>query len=149
VIEAEKASYRITRMCKLLEVSRSGFYKWRTSRDAGPTPAQRRRRELDTKIAAFHRASDGVYGAPRILADLHADGERVSRKMVAASLRHKGLAGISPRQGDGPACSVDHRHRATGVLRRSAQPLAARNEREHQRAAAAILSERGGPSSME
>jgi hypothetical protein len=98
VIEAEKAIYRITRMCELLEVSRSGLYKWRTSRDAGPTPAQRRRRELDTKVALFHRASDGVDGAPRILADLRADGERMSRKTVAASLRRQDLAGISPRR---------------------------------------------------
>jgi transposase InsO family protein len=97
VIEAEKATYTVKRMCELLEVSRSGFYKWRASRDAGPTPAQLRRRELDTKVAAFHRASDGVYGAPRILADLRADGARVSRKTVAASLRRQQLAGISPR----------------------------------------------------
>jgi hypothetical protein len=40
VIEAEKASYPIKRMCELLEVSRSGFYKWRKNRDRGPTPAQ-------------------------------------------------------------------------------------------------------------
>jgi putative transposase len=98
VIEAQKAAYGIKRMCELLEVSRSGFYKWRTSRDRGPTPAQRRRTELDAKVAAFHRGSDGVYGAPRILADLRADGQRVSRKTVAASLRRQGLAGISPRR---------------------------------------------------
>jgi putative transposase len=98
VIEAEKASYPIKRMCVLLEVSRSGYYKWRKSRDGGPGPAQRRHAELDTKIAKFHAASDGVYGAPRILADLRADGQRVSRKTVAASLRRQGLAGISPRR---------------------------------------------------
>ena len=97
MIEAEKAGFPITRMCELLEVSRSGYYKWRADRDAGPTPSQQRRTELDAKVAAFHAASDGVYGAPRIQADLRADGERVSRKTVAASLRRQGLAGISPR----------------------------------------------------
>ena len=59
---------------------------------------QRRRAELDAKVATFHAASDGVYGAPRILADLRDDGETVSRKTVAASLRRQGLAGISPRR---------------------------------------------------
>jgi hypothetical protein len=53
---------------------------------------------LDAKVADFHRASDGVYGARRILADLRAAGTRVSRKTVAASLRRQGLAGISPRR---------------------------------------------------
>ena len=99
MIEAEKATYTVKRMCELLEVSRSGFYKWRKSRDGGPQsgPAassragrQGRRRSIE--------ASDGVYGAPRILADLREDGERVSRKTVAASLRRQGLAGICPRR---------------------------------------------------
>lgn len=98
MIEAEKACYPIKRMCELLEVSRSGYYKWRESRDSAPTPARRRRAELDIKVAKFHAASDGVYGAPRILADLRADGEQVSRKTVAASLRRQGLAGICPRR---------------------------------------------------
>src|SRR6478672_12594151 len=76
-------------MCDLLEVSRSGFYKWRV---------RRRRAELDAQVAASHAASDGVYGAPRVLADLRADGRRVSRKTVAASLRRQRLAGICPRR---------------------------------------------------
>ncbi|WP_157185955.1 hypothetical protein [Mycobacterium canetti] len=40
MIEAEKATYTVKRMCECLEVSRSGYYKWRKSRDVGPTPAQ-------------------------------------------------------------------------------------------------------------
>ncbi|GJF13889.1 integrase [Mycolicibacterium cyprinidarum] len=84
-------------MCELLEVSRSGFYKWRKNCAAGPSASQQRRAELDAKVAAFHKASDGTYGAPRILADLRDDGAQVSRKTVAASLRRQGLAGISPR----------------------------------------------------
>jgi transposase InsO family protein len=85
-------------MCELLEVPRSGFYKWRVRRDRGPTPWQRRRAELDAKVAASHAGSDGVYGAPRVLADLRADGQRVSRKTVAASLCRQRLAGICPRR---------------------------------------------------
>jgi putative transposase len=83
VIEAEKATYTVSWMCRLLGVSRSGFYKWRRSRDSEPSPWRQRRAELDAKVADFHKASDGVYGAPRILADLRAAGTRVSRKSVA------------------------------------------------------------------
>jgi len=90
-----------------MEVSRSGFYKWRKTQAAGPSPAARRRAELDVKVAAFHKASDGVYGAPRILADLRDDGQTVSRKTVAASLRRQGLAGISPRTFAPPTTVVD------------------------------------------
>lgn len=93
----EKANYSIVRMCRLLEVSRSGFYKWRASDAAGPGPAAVRRAQVDAAVAAAHTASDGVYGAPRILADLREEGRVVSRKTVAASLRRQGLAGISPR----------------------------------------------------
>ena len=97
IIEAEKANFTIVRMTGLLEVSRSGFYKWRTARAAGPTPAQQRREAIDVKVKGFHDASDQVYGAPRILADLREDGEVISRKTVAASMRRQRLAGISPR----------------------------------------------------
>lgn len=98
VIEAEKANFTITRMTRLLEVSRSGFYKWRATQAAGPTPAQQRRAAIDVKVKAFHDASDQVYGAPRILADLRENGEVISRKTVAAAMRRQQLAGISPRQ---------------------------------------------------
>ena len=99
VIEAEKATYTVKRMCELLEVSRSGFYKWRKSRDARADPGRSGAAPSWTpRSPKFHAASDGVYGAPRILADLRDDGEPVSRKTVAASLRRQGLAGISPRR---------------------------------------------------
>ena len=98
IIDAEKANFTIVRMTGLLEVSRSGFYKWRAAQQAGPTPTQQRREVIDAKIAGFHAASDQVYGAPRILADLRADGEVISCKTVAASMRRQRLAGISPRR---------------------------------------------------
>ena len=98
VIQAQKANFTVTRMTGLLGVSRSGFYKWRAATLAGPSPAQQRRTMVDAKVKAFHDASDQVYGAPRILADLRDDGEVISRKTVAASMRRQELAGISPRQ---------------------------------------------------
>ena len=85
-------------MISLLDVSRSGYYKWAAAQAAGPTPSAIRRVTLDAKVAAFHKASDDVYGTPRILADLREDGETVSRKTVAASMRRQRLHGISPRK---------------------------------------------------
>jgi putative transposase len=83
IIDAEKANLTIVRMTGLLEVSRSGFYKWRATEQAGPTPTQQRRDAIDAKVKAFHAASDQVYGSPRILADLREGGEVISRKTVA------------------------------------------------------------------
>ena len=48
-------------------------------------------------IRDFHAASDQVNGAPRILADLRADGEIVSKKTVAKIMQDNGIRGISPR----------------------------------------------------
>lgn len=98
IIEAEKANFTIVRMTGLLEVSRSGFYKWRAGGLAGPSPTQVRRDLIDAKVKRFHDASDQVYGSPRILADLRDEGVAVSRKTVAASMRRQQLAGISPRK---------------------------------------------------
>ena len=102
-MDAEKATsdnvdgFEIARMARLLEVSRSGYYDWAQRQAAGPSPAQQRRVDLTTKIAAHHAESDPVYGSPRILADLREAGEQVSAKTVAKLMRHAGIVGISPR----------------------------------------------------
>lgn len=95
---AEKASFEISRMARLLGVSRSGFYDWQARMAAGPSAAQQRRSELTAQITALHRASDGVYGSPRITADLREAGHRISAKTVAKLMRQAGIAGISPRR---------------------------------------------------
>jgi len=95
---AEKAHYGIARMARLLEVSRSGYYDWANRQTAGPTPAQQRRAALTDKIRTFHADSDGVYGSPRILADLREAGETVSAKTVAKLMRRNAIVGISPRK---------------------------------------------------
>mgnify|MGYP000898606338 FL=1 len=115
MIDAEKANHSITRMTELLGVSRSGYYPWAARKDAPPGPPAARAAELTVKICEFHAASDQVNGAPRILADLRADGEVVSMKTVAKLMRDNGIRGISPRPwqpittigGDGPHCIPD------------------------------------------
>ena len=81
---AEKTNFTITRMVRFLEVSRSGYYAW-VGRP--PSPASIRRVHIEQKVTFFHGDPDEVYGAPRILADLRADGEIISRKTVAVTMR--------------------------------------------------------------
>ncbi|ANP71452.1 Integrase catalytic subunit [Cryobacterium arcticum] len=82
-------------MARFLEVFRSG----RCAR-AGRAPSlpSLRRVHVEQKVAFFHGDSDEVYGAPRILADLRADGEIVSRKTVATTMRRLELARICPKK---------------------------------------------------
>jgi putative transposase len=77
-------------MCRLLEVSRSGYYAWRSR------PLSEWRRfdaALSEKIEAIHRNSRATYGAPRVHAELRSIGIRCSRKRVARLMRQEKLRG--------------------------------------------------------
>jgi len=91
----EKSNFAVTRMVRLLGVSRSGFYAW-----LGRVPSQRaiRAERIEAKVAWFHGDSDEVSGSPRILADLRDDGEVISRKTVAKTMRKLHLKGVCPKQ---------------------------------------------------
>ncbi|MEU4392041.1 IS3 family transposase, partial [Kribbella sp. NPDC023855] len=78
-------------------MSRSGYYAWRRRSTAGPGPRQTRREQLAARVAQAHAASDGVYGAPRITAELRAAQVMVTRKTVAKTMASLGLRGVSPR----------------------------------------------------
>jgi putative transposase len=81
--------------CRALELSESWFYKWK---ERPPTARQQRRVRLDADVKRSFEASDGDYGSPRVLADVRADGWRVSEKTVAASMRRQGLVGRPTRR---------------------------------------------------
>jgi putative transposase len=89
-IADQRTFYRVphTITCALLGVSLSWFYKW-ISRT--PTPSQQRRAEVDAAVADAFTAARGLYGSPRLHADLREAGWAVSEKTVADSMRRQGL----------------------------------------------------------
>jgi len=98
LMAAECASFDVTRMAQLLGVSTSGYYKHLDRLGtAEPSARAQRRRDLAVKIMTHHKDSKGTYGSPRITADLHDAGERVSVNTVASIMAELGIEGISPR----------------------------------------------------
>jgi putative transposase len=93
-VTAHQVVHRVTTMCRVLGVSPSGYYAWRKRPLA---PRARADVTLTAQIQVVHRASRGTYGAPRIHADLAAQGVRVGRKRVARLMRTVGLQGVSRR----------------------------------------------------
>ena len=94
-MHAQKSHFSITRMVRLLEVSRSGYYAW-----CHRTPSARslRHERLEAKVAWFHGESDEVSGSPKILMDLREDGEVISKKTVAKMMRRLCLTGVCPKK---------------------------------------------------
>ena len=87
--------HSIATMCRVLGVSPGGFY----ARLKRPSSARVRvDAELSERIAEIHRRSRATYGAPRIHAELKAQGTRVGRKRVARLMREAGLHGASRRK---------------------------------------------------
>ena len=83
-------------MCRVLKISRSGYYAWC---DRPLSARARRDLWLTEKIEEIHRRSRGVYGSPMIHAELADDyGVRVGRKRVARLMREAGLRGASLRR---------------------------------------------------
>jgi transposase InsO family protein len=93
-IAAEKAWAPVAVLCKLLEVSRSGFYAWE---ERGPSARKAEDEKLAVQIAAIHEASGERYGSPRVHAELAEDGVAVSRKRVARLMAELGLESVRKR----------------------------------------------------
>jgi putative transposase len=88
-VEAHRGQFAITRMCRLLSVSRTGYCQWR-----GRAPSQRSiaNTVLDVQVAAIHAQSRRSYGRQRIVRQLHTQGlksghERVRRSLLRQKLR--------------------------------------------------------------
>ena len=95
-ISAEKARTPVSMCCRLLGVSRSGYYDW-----ASRAPSDRALSDawLLQRIKQIHAANRRVYGSPRIHAELRfAHGIRVGRKRVERLMRQAAISGLIPRK---------------------------------------------------
>ena len=94
-MKVNQADYAVRTLCRVLGVSPSGYYAWR-SRAASERSVSDA--ALTERIREIHEYSRGTYGAPRIHAELKKQGWRVGRKRVARLMRAAGLFGVSRRQ---------------------------------------------------
>jgi putative transposase len=94
-VRAHRARHPIATQCRVLGVSRSGYYAWVTR----PASARATTDAVLTKqVHGLHACTRGTYGVPRVHAELRAQGVRVGRKRVARLMRAAGLAGVSRRK---------------------------------------------------
>jgi putative transposase len=94
-VKAHQAEHRVATSCRVLGVSPSGYYAWRHR------PLSDRARAdvtMGAQVEAIHGQSRGTYGAPRVHAELQAEGVPVGRKRVARLMRAAGLQGVSRRK---------------------------------------------------
>jgi putative transposase len=95
-VRENQAVLPVTTMCRILDVSTSGFYTWK---DRKPSLRAREDAVFTGKIREYHKLSRHTYGSPRILTDLAEEGIHVGRKRVARIMKAAGLAGVSRRKG--------------------------------------------------
>jgi transposase InsO family protein len=95
-IRAEKACYPLTVLCRVLEVSRSGYYAFEKR---SPSMRENADRELTEQIREIHRKSRRTYGSPRVHREFR-DGrrQRVGCKRVARLMRMAGIVGRRRRK---------------------------------------------------
>lgn len=104
-VEDHRALYPVRIMCRVLEVSRAGYYAWR-GRPESPRAAANR--ALVDDIERVHRDTSGRYGSPRIHHELKAEGRGASRGRIERLMRRHGIRAIMarPRQ----VRTTDSRH---------------------------------------
>ena len=94
-IEERRSEWSITLLCRVLEVSRSGFYAWR-SREV--SQAETRREKLTEKVTEIHAEVKGRYGSPRMHAELVDRGHDCCVNTVARVMREAGIAAKTKRK---------------------------------------------------
>jgi putative transposase len=121
-IAAMKAEHSIQIMCRVLEVSRSGFHAW-----AAREPSARAVADLVLleRIAEIHKDSHRTYGSPRVHAELRLqDGVGVGRKRVERLMREAALSGQARRRRAKTTIRVQGVRTAPDLVERDFNPTA-------------------------
>ena len=112
-------------MRRALHVTRQGHYAWRKGR---PSAHDERDAELAGRISGIYAASRGVYGAPKVLAELRRAGESASRKRVARIVRESGWVGTARGCAERPKgeakAAAPQASSAPDLVRASSRPTA-------------------------
>ena len=95
-VAAESAQHPVSLLCRLVGVSRQGFYQWR---DRPESRRSRRDGQLKQVILTAFEHSWRTYGVPRMHAELRDQGIHVAKKRVARLMAELGLEGVSRRRG--------------------------------------------------
>jgi len=105
LIEDQRDVWPVRVMCDALGVSPSSYYAWRSRPES---PRKIANRELLVDIRRVHTDHRGRYGAPRIHAELRAEGRTASRKRVERIMRRHGIRARVPRRYR--VCTTDSKH---------------------------------------
>ena len=82
-------------MCRVLSVSRSGYYRWRKRPEHG---SQAHNKRLNAHIKRIYKKHKGRYGSPKIADELNENGFQVSKNSVARRMKEAGLRSIVRRR---------------------------------------------------
>ena len=118
-IRAEKANHHVAALCRVLGVSRQGFYAWLVRR---PCERQRTDAALGRSIRKVFEKHHGRYGSPRVYLELREAGLRTSRKRVARVMRQNNFVARCRRRF---VCTTNSAHcypTAANVLARHFKP---------------------------
>ncbi|MEU2835340.1 IS3 family transposase [Streptomyces lavendulae] len=93
-VDDHRATFEVKRLCQVLDLNRSSYYKWRAGAEARAT-RQRDDQVLAEEIRKVHTESGGAYGSPRVTAELREQGH------VVGLLRFDGhrRSGVSAPEG--------------------------------------------------
>jgi putative transposase len=104
-IEDQRDNWPVRVMCDALSVSPSGYYAWRSRPES---PRKSANRALLNDIQRVHARHRERHGAPRIHAELRAEGQTVSRKRIERMMRHHGIRARAARRYR--VCTTDSKH---------------------------------------